>query len=211
MDDTQRSHFVEEPVTLPLQESEADEAGTKGESNVVDFQTAAAESREVRVQTTLVALREYQTKFQTTFASLNDAALKIREQTEVSFRQCKDVVKVLQELRCLTNECLEIFRTGNVPFVASYYCVTNSLSLLDGEKTARLILEVDLFEDLLHRKSTSSVGGSESLTHARERIKMHVDLQSTLWDEGRQVQELIRQIEKLLEEVHSSPTALIRH
>lgn len=179
-------------ASLTIEGSEQQQEDT----NVIDFQTATAESREVRVQNSTVAMKEYRAKFQAILESLNDAGLKLREQTEVSFRLCGELVKVLQSLRRLTNNCLEFFHNGNALIATSYYIVINSLHILDGEKTARLILEVDLFERLLLRTSGS-------LAQERERIKMHVDLQSSLREESQQVRELIGQIEKLLEEVQS--------
>ena len=212
MDDRQTSKPVEESDISSAEEIETSEQNeaTEEESTLVDFQTAVAENREARMQKSMATMREYLTKFQATLKALDDVALKFREQTEVSFRQCREVVKVLQDLRRLTDGCLELFHSGNACFSTSSYLAMNSLYNLDGEKTARLILEVDLFESLIHRKSMSDIGGSESLAHARERIKMHVELQSSLKDETKSLRELIGHLEKMLTEVQTAPALSVQ-
>lgn len=214
MDDRQASKAVEESDISSAEEIETSEQNeaTEEESILVDFQTAVAENREVCMQKSMATMREYLTKFQATLKALNDVVLKFREQTEVSFRQCREVVKVLQDLRRLTDSCLELFHSGNACFSTSSYLVlaVTSLYNLDGEKTARLILEVDLFESMMLRKSMSDIDGGESLFDARQRIMMHLELQSSLKDETKSLSDLIGHLEKMLTEVQTAPALSVQ-
>jgi len=171
------------------------------ERKVIDLQAAAETSREARIEAGKAGIRRHLKKFQAQYKTLTDAALKFREQLSISSRECRNVVDALQALRKQTNACLEFFNDSEtiIPSLTSYFSATSSLYHLDGEKTARLILEMDLFQSLVINSY------NESLSHARQRIDMHVALQDRLKDEAKYLRELIGHLEKLLVETPPPP------
>jgi len=163
--------------------------------------TEETEDAEVRRQARLLktaktGIRKHVKAFRTTQEALTEAALNFREHTSISYQRCRTLVQTLQELRKQTNACLEFFHCGKAsPFSRSnsYHYVTNNLERLDGEQTARLILEVDLFGSLVLHGSYD-----EKLSQARQRIEMHVTLQDRLRKEVKDLKELISYMEQLL-------------
>jgi hypothetical protein len=171
------------------------------ERTIIDMQAAATENREAGIKRGKTGVRKHLKEFQALHTTLADAALAFREHTSISFRECTSVIDTLQALRKQTNACLEFLRSvwAIFPGMTSYFSATNSLYLLDGEKTARLILEMDLFQSLMIRAT------SEDLSHARQRIDMHVALERRLKDEAKYLGELVSHLEELLTEDSSPP------
>jgi hypothetical protein len=133
--------------------------------------------------------------FKKSHKALKDAANEFRESTVLQYKECKDLVRVLQILRKQTCNCLG-FLDG--PYTFAYgplFQTQNQLYRLDGEKTARLILEMDMFARMVMGSSSD-----ESLSKARQRIEMHVSLQDNLKDEVKMVAELLKWLDKLATE-----------
>jgi hypothetical protein len=156
-----------------------------------------ATSRETRLlKTGKAGIRKYAKAFQAIHETLAVAVLDFREQTAIAYKQCRTIVQTLQDLRKQTNACLTFFQSGKASAFSRRnvsHSVTNSLYWLDGEQTARLILEGDLFGSLVLRQ-----GCGESLSQAEQRIERHVTLQDRLSKETRDLRELISSLERLL-------------
>ena len=133
-------------------------------------------------------VQKYLEAFQDSHKILSDAALLFREQLTLSQQECRSMVHALQILRQKTDACLTFFEQTCWP--CSSTDVLDSLALLDGEKTARLILEVDLFRTLLVRGTLR-----ESLSQAQERIGLHVRLEGQLKQEAKYIRELLTHLE----------------
>lgn len=133
--------------------------------------------------------------FKKSHKALKDAASNFRESTVLQYKECKDLVRVLQILRKQTSNCLG-FLDG--PYTFAYgplFQTQNQLYKLDGERTARLILEMDMFARMVMDQAMS-----ESLSKAHQRIEMHVSLQRDLKDEVKEVAELLKWLNKLATE-----------
>ena len=152
---------------------------------------------EARIKAGKAEIRRRLRKFRAIYKILAKAALQFREETGIQYRECRAVVETLQALQKQTNACLEALQSGKALFPGMDNSVTSKLYTLDGEKTARLILEMDLFESLVLNSY------NESLSHARQRIEMHITLQDRLKDEIKPLRELINHLEQLLTEKNS--------
>ncbi len=140
-------------------------------------------------------IQGYIALFEAAQKALKEAALDFRESTCLGYRDVHDLVKVLQKLRKQTCACLGFLDGPYLFAYGPFFKTQNQLYRLDGEKTARLILEMDLFARMVLNQSSD-----ENLQKARQRIEIHVSLQRDLKDEVKEVAGLLELLNKLATE-----------
>jgi len=142
---------------------------TDGKQTIIPFQRPAP--RNPAGAGRLATLQEQIRDFQQMHSQLEDAYLHFRESLSVTAQECTAAISALQALRRKTRACL--------PFLTEYFplagmLATLDLEHLDGETTARLILELDAFRSVL------ACGKAGNRAQTRERIEWHVRLQHDL-------------------------------
>src|SRR5712692_7420927 len=83
--------------------------------------------------------------FEEIHQGLEDASVHFRESLSLTFQECTDVIKALQALHRKTRVCLRLL---NEHFLLAGMAAIVDVQSLDGEMTARLILELDALRSL---------------------------------------------------------------
>ncbi|MGH2496517.1 MAG: hypothetical protein ACRDIV_17605 [Ktedonobacteraceae bacterium] len=157
--------------------------------NIIPLQkpSSSGNTGDPRIETALAKLQVFICDFQAEEQAVKRAAQTFREALHISPRQCSDVITVLQTIRKRAAACSELLDEQEQPvFKPLRYEVLSPLSSLDGEETARLILQLDAFRILCIKTGAD-----------RERINTHVQLQTALADSVKQIRDLNTALEKL--------------
>ncbi len=136
----------------------------------------------------LATLQEQIKDFEEIHQGLEDASMHFRESLSLTSGECADVIKALQALRRKTRACLRLL---DEHFPLAGMAATVDAQYLDGEITARLILELDALRSLLGCRKDAN------RQQTRERIESHVKLQSDLDKEAECIGELIGNLHKI--------------
>jgi len=157
--------------------------------NIISLQKppSGGSTGDPRIETALAKLQVFIDDFQADEQAVKQAAQTFREALHISPRQCREVITILQAIRHRAASCIELLDEQEKPvFMPLRYGVLLPLHCLDGEETARLILQLDAFRFLCINTQAD-----------RQRITTHVQLQTALAGSVKHVRDLNTALEEL--------------
>jgi uncharacterized protein YyaL (SSP411 family) len=158
-------------------------------NNIISLQKPPSDGStdDPRIETALAKLQIFIDDFQADEQAMKQAAQTFREALHVNPRQCSEVITALQAVRQRAASCIELLDEQEKPvFMPLRDGVLLPLHCLDGEETARLILQLDAFRSLCIKTGAD-----------RERITTHVQLQTALARSVKHVRDLNTALKEL--------------
>lgn len=151
-------------------------------------------------ETVILTLEGYHTALTVQLATLSEVATTFRDSLYLTVSACNTAVKTLQLVRQISTNCHQYWESSihrGLIHPRHRYLIPSILKALNGQTISRLILLADTFKYLLN----TTPGTNQD----RERIRLHVLLQTQLAKKVATVDRLLR---LLHEHIEAAQTAL---